>query len=113
MRTPRATGRTRRRLLVRLGRTASFTCDVSRGGFCLGLMSVLAEGTAVAGSILLAGEEFAFAGRVAWARPGDRHLGLAGRMGVTFTDLASAFDPLIDPAGAARPAAGACGRKAG
>ncbi len=76
------------------GHSSSFTIDVCAGGFSTELMRVLPPGTAVAGSIWVGEKEFAFSGRVAWAKPGDSTLNLRGKMGVRFTKLAGDFPQL-------------------
>ncbi len=83
--------RQRRRFMVRLGHTSSFTADVCGGGFCVQLMKVLPVSAAVEGSIQAEGKEMPFAGRVAWVKPGDRHHNLPGRMGVYFTRISTDF----------------------
>jgi hypothetical protein len=88
--------RQRRRFMVRLGHTSSFTANVSDGGFSIGLMKVLPMRADVEGSIQVEGEEMPFAGRVAWAKPGDHHQGLRGTMGVYFTRISADFPRLID-----------------
>jgi hypothetical protein len=98
MQNTRSNVRRRRRFLVRLGRTSSFTADVGHGGFCLRLMKVLPVSSTFDGSIVVAGAEVPFTARVAWARPGDCHLGLAGTMGVAFTRIAAGFVGAIEPA---------------
>jgi hypothetical protein len=92
----RSSTRRRRRLRVALPHTPSFTIDVSAGGFCAELMRVLPEGTPVEGSINVNGKEIAFAGQVAWARPGNARMNLRGRMGVCFTRIAADFARLIE-----------------
>ena len=83
--------RLRRRFKVAFQHSASFTVDVSPGGFCAELLRVLPVGTGVGGTITVRGTDVAFAGRVVWARPGDAHLGLRGRMGVVYTQIAAGF----------------------
>jgi hypothetical protein len=95
MQNVRSSSRQRRRFRVALGQP-SFTHDVGPGGFCTELLRVLVPGTAVQGSIGAQGSEFAFAGRVAWARPGDARMGLRGRMGVSFTQVSQGFLRLVD-----------------
>jgi len=84
MRNVRSSERLRRRLKVTLGCGASFTTDVSRGGFCTETMRVLPAGSPVRGTIECRGKSAAFAGRVAWDAPSDVALGIRGRMGVAF-----------------------------
>jgi hypothetical protein len=77
--------RVRRRLKVRVGATQFFTVDVGAGGLCAELLRVLAPGTLVEGAVEVGTREAPFTGRVVWARAGDAHLGLRGRMGILFT----------------------------
>jgi len=84
---------------VRFGRTSSFTADVGRGGFSVRLMRVLPVASPLEGSILVEGRELPFAGRVAWVRPGDPHLGLPGRMGVHFTRVPPDYRQRLDSLG--------------
>jgi hypothetical protein len=102
MKNTRQAVRVRRRLLVRLGWTSSFTLDVCRGGFGIGLMRVLPAHALLEGSILVDGWSVPFAAEVAWSKPGDRCLGLPGRMGVVFRRVADGFASAIDPAPAER-----------
>jgi hypothetical protein len=92
----RDSARLRKRVKVMLGRSASFTLDVSVGGFCTESMRVLPKGTAVKGSILVNGAEVPFAGRVAWARPGNAQLNVRGKMGVSFAEVARDFIQMIE-----------------
>jgi hypothetical protein len=94
MRNTRSSSRQRRRFKVVLGHAPCFTIDVGAGGFCTELL--LVPGTAVEGSISAKGTEFAFAGRVAWAKPGDARMGLRGRMGVCFTQVSPDFLHLVE-----------------
>jgi hypothetical protein len=96
MQDKRSTLRKRRRLLVRFGRTAAFTFDVSGGGLGLGAMQILPVSSTVEGSIQVEETEFSFSGRVAWATPGDRRLSLPGKMGVTFTRATPQLARLLD-----------------
>jgi hypothetical protein len=78
--------RKRRRLLVQLDRTASFTIDVSPRGFCLGALKVLPVNSRLEGTIRVdQGMPIPFEGRVAWIAPGDRRLNLPGKMGVALS----------------------------
>jgi len=93
----RASLRYRRRYRVLLtGHPSAFTVDVGAGGFCTELMRVLPPGTPVAGSLHVKGAEVAFAGRVAWARPGEARMNLRGRMGVSFTRVQDGFEKLVE-----------------
>ena len=78
--------RVRRRLKVRIGAARFFTVDVGAGGLCAELLRVLAPGTPVEGAVELGARDAPFSGRVVWARAGDAHLGLRGRMGILFTE---------------------------
>jgi PilZ domain len=86
MRSARISIRNRRRLKVRLPCGASFTLDVSAGGFCTEAMRVLPKGSAVRGTIECHGKSVEFAGRVAWNTPSDLALNVRGRMGVAFVN---------------------------
>jgi hypothetical protein len=79
------------RLRVTTSRGSSFTVDVCAGGFCTELMRVLPAGAPVEGLISLGGRDASFAGRVAWARPGDSRLNQVGRMGVCFVRIEPEF----------------------
>jgi hypothetical protein len=83
--------RRRVRLRVSMSRGSSLTVNVSAGGFCTGLMRVLPVGSQVNGLLHVDGREVSFAGRVAWARPGDARLNLMGRMGVRFEKIDPAY----------------------
>jgi len=85
--------RERRRLRVQLEEVniASFTADVSPGGFCIEAMQVLPKGTTVHGTIGLGSAEFPFTGKIAWALAPDSRIGKRGRMGVQFTGIANDF----------------------
>jgi hypothetical protein len=79
--------RVRKRFKVTFSKNASFTIDVSGGGFCAQLLRVMPPGTLVEGTILDNGKTVSYAGRVVWARAGDAHLSIPGRMGVEFTNI--------------------------
>jgi hypothetical protein len=86
--------RKRRRLLVQLDRTASFTIDVSPEGLCLGTVKVQPVNSRLEGTIRVdEGLPIPFEGRVAWVKPGDRRLNLPGKMGVA---LEQAIPELIE-----------------
>lgn len=89
--------RHRKRLRVVTCRGSSFTVDVSAGGFCTELMRVLPVGEPVEGLIHLNGRDVAFAGRVAWSRPGDPRLNERGRMGVCFVRIEPEFASSLEP----------------
>lgn len=92
----RAAERHRRRFRVMLaGHPSSFTVDVGAGGFCAEMMRVLPPGTQVEGSLHVKGTEVAFAGKVAWAKPGESRMNLRGRIGVRFTRVPSDFERLV------------------
>lgn len=92
---PRSSPRLRRRCKVDLKagdagtNSAAFTIDVSPGGFCAELMRVPSPGMQVQGSIVIAGKEYPFSGKIAWARAGEPRVNLRGRIGVTFTGIAA------------------------
>jgi CheY-like chemotaxis protein len=81
--------RQRRRLKVKLGNVVSFTRDVSLRGFSTEAMRVLPAGASVQGSLEAAGETVAFTGRIIWSIPGDPHMNIRGRMGISFTNPGS------------------------
>jgi hypothetical protein len=81
--------RIRKRFKVTFSQNASFTIDVSGGGFCAQLLRVMPRGTRVEGTILENGKAVPYAGRVAWARAGEARLGIPGRIGVEFTNIES------------------------
>jgi hypothetical protein len=91
---PRSSPRLRRRCKIDLKAgdagisSATFTIDVSAGGFCAELMRVPSPGTQVEGSIMIGGKQYAFSGKIAWARASEPRLNLRGRIGVTFTEIA-------------------------
>jgi len=95
-RTVRRTRRHRLRLRVVTSRSTSFTVNVSRGGFCTEILRVLPVGTQLEGLLHVAGRDVSFAGRVAWATPGDPRLGQLGRMGVSFARIEPAFARGLD-----------------
>src|SRR5260370_3853086 len=80
----RIDSRRRRRFKVTLGIHASFTVDVSSGGFSTESMRVLPAGTEVVGTIQIEGKELPFSGRIAWAKASAPQMGLRGMMGVRF-----------------------------
>ena len=91
---PRSSPRPRRRCKVDIkagdagSNSVAFTIDVSSGGFCAELMRVPAPGMQVKGSIFIAGKEYPFIGKIAWARASEPRVNLRGRIGVTFTEIA-------------------------
>jgi PilZ domain len=87
MRHVRTADRQRWRFKVTLGSSASFTADVSQGGFCTELMRVLPPATRVRGSLEGFGRKVPFEGRVVWSSPGDQSLNVRGRMGISFTEI--------------------------
>ena len=91
----RQSPRQRRRLRVTLGRTTSFTANVSHEGFCTEAMRVIAPGTPVEGAICVEGNDYAFAGSVVWAKAGDARVNLRGRMGVRFSTVSPGFRRMV------------------
>jgi hypothetical protein len=81
--------RHRRRFRATLGTTPVFTADIGPGGFSAELMRVQPPGTPVQGSIRLNGLDVSYSGEIAWAKAGDPHMSLRGRIGVRFTSLPS------------------------
>ena len=101
MRPVRKTTRQRRRLRARIdGQTSAFTTDIGEGGFCIQVHRALPPGTAVAGSLHVDGLEVVFAGRVAWALPGDTRLSIPSRVGISFAETPVGLRPLLDAAAA-------------
>jgi hypothetical protein len=80
----RSAPRLRRRFRVTLGQTTVFTVDVGPGGFAADIHRALPAGTPVEGTLRLNGADVGYTGQVAWARAGDPHLNLPGRIGVRF-----------------------------
>jgi hypothetical protein len=74
--------RQRRRYKVTVNTGSWFTTDVCARGFCVELMRVLPIRTRLEGAIHVDGRQVPFEGEVAWARRGDWHLNVRGRMGV-------------------------------
>jgi len=72
-----------------------FTADVGPGGFSAVLMRVPPPGTPVQGSIRVGEREVGFSGMVAWARPGDPHMALRGRVGVRFTSEPAGWNVML------------------
>ena len=96
MRHVRSGDRQRWRFKVTVGSSASFTTDVSRGGFCTEMMRVLPPATPIRGSIEGFGKKVPFAGRVVWNAPGDASLNVRGRMGISFTEVGPEFVQLLE-----------------
>jgi hypothetical protein len=88
--------RKRWRFKVTLGAFASFTTDVSEGGFCTEAMRVLPLAAQVQGAIEGFGKVVPFAGRVAWSAPGDACLHVRGRMGISFTEIGPELSDLLE-----------------
>jgi hypothetical protein len=98
--------RLRRRFKVSVGRTVSFTIDVGAGGFCAQLLRVMPPGSAVEGTIVVDGQPLPYAGRVVWATAGEPHMGLHGRMGVSFTSVEADLPAILAKGGAQGEAQG-------
>jgi hypothetical protein len=96
--------RIRRRLKIKLGALQTFTADVSPTGFAAELMQTLQPGSELHGSIELCGEQFAFTGKVCWAKQGEPRMNVRGRFGVRFTGISNTFFELLQTA--YRPLAG-------
>jgi len=92
----RSAPRHRRRFRVTVGHATIFTLDVGPGGFAADIMRALPSGTPVEGTIRLNGVDVGYAGEVAWARAGDPHLALRGRIGVRFTRLPGDVRQLLE-----------------
>lgn len=91
----RADPRHRRRFRVTVGSATVFTMDVGAGGFAAEIMRALPSGTPVQGTLRLNGVDVGYAGQVVWARPGEPHLNLRGRIGVRFTRLPGEVKQLL------------------
>ena len=87
--------RLRRRLKLKLAGFQTFTADVSPQGFAVEAMHISKPGTDVHGSISIQGQEFAFTGKVCWAKAGDQRMSVRGRFGVRFTGIANQFFELF------------------
>jgi len=87
--------RSRQRFPVTVARMTLFTANSSGRGFCTEALRVLGPGTAVDGIIRARGAEYAYSGRVVWARPGDPRLNLRGRMGIEFLTVAPGLVALL------------------
>jgi hypothetical protein len=87
--------RFRRRFKVTLRQSAAFTVDVCGGGFCALLLRAPPPGTKVEGTILVGERALAYTGQVVWAKPGDVHLGVRGRIGVGFASVDSTLPSLL------------------
>jgi hypothetical protein len=92
----RSTARNRWRFKVTLGASASYTTDVSEGGFCTETMRVLPLTTKVRGALEGFGKTVPFSGRVAWSTPGDACLNVRGRMGISFTEVGPELFDLLE-----------------
>jgi len=92
----RSAARKRWRFKVTIGEAASFTTDVSKGGFCTEAMRVLPLATTVEGAIEGFGKTVLFSGRVAWSAPGDPSLHVRGRMGISFTEVGPELSELLE-----------------
>jgi hypothetical protein len=100
----------RRRMRLRLasGNKTMYSINVSAGGVCAESMRVLPVGTDVEGVIFLDDHGSSFAGRIAWAHPGDFRLNQLGQMGVRFLEIDPAFEQALEARDArATPAPGA------
>lgn len=87
--------RHRRRFRVTVGTTPTFTTDIGPGGFSAELMRVQNPGTTVQGTIRLNGTEIPYTGQVAWAKAGEPHMSIRGRMGIRFTVLPTEVAKLL------------------
>jgi hypothetical protein len=92
----RREARRRLRFPVTVGRSTLFTASISRGGFSTEALRVLGPGVAVEGVIRARGNEYAYSGKVIWARSGDPRMNVRGRMGIRFTSVAPELASLLD-----------------
>jgi hypothetical protein len=92
----RSSSRQRRRYKVTTSDSSWFTADLCPDGFCAEMMRVLPLRTVVEGVIHVKETQVPFAGEVAWAKRGDWHLNLRGRMGLRFTRVGSKLALLLD-----------------
>jgi PilZ domain len=90
--------RVRRRVRVTIGGTATFTRNLSAGGYSAEAMRVLPRGSPVQGTMHLGEKDVGYVGSVAWVRPGDALVNLRGRMGVRFIQLHPEGQRLIEAA---------------
>ena len=81
---------------VLIGQFTAFTVDISAGGFCVELMRIYPPGSDVEGKLTLGDQEFAFTGKVAWAKASDPRLNQRGRMGIRLTGIDNAYYRLFD-----------------
>ncbi len=98
MTTTRTGARHRRRVRVTIGGKATFTQNLSVGGFSAEVMRVLPPGSPVQGTMYLGEKDVGYVGSVAWVKPGDARVNLRGRMGVRFTELDAEARRLIEAA---------------
>lgn len=87
--------RVKKRFKVTLSQGVAFTVDVCGGGFSALLLRALPPGTPVEGTILVGERALPYSGRVVWAKPGDVHLGVRGRIGVGFARVDDTFSTLL------------------
>lgn len=83
--------RAKKRLRVEVNGEQLFTSDVSPGGFCVEVMTVLSPGSDVKGTLRINDASFAYSGRVQWAAAGERRISKRGRMGVRFLGIDPGF----------------------
>ena len=96
MTTRRHTLRRTLRLPLSLGRRLpALSADVSRGGFQAELPQVFLPGSKVHGFFLVAEQEVAFRGTVAWAEAGNPQLSHYSRIGVSFDVLPEGLAALL------------------
>lgn len=69
--------------------------DVGRGGFCTQVLRALPPGTLLEGTVHVDETKLPFAGRVIWAKSGDPHMNLMGRMGIALARGAAELDALL------------------
>jgi hypothetical protein len=98
--TPRASERrqqkrVRRRHKVALEGMTGFTVDISEDGLLVEMLKTLVPGSEVSGTIQVEEAALPFTGQVRWARAGNPHLGLLGRMGIHLREAPPALVALL------------------
>jgi hypothetical protein len=87
--------RRRCRLKVFTTRGVLFTLDVGQGGFCAQVLRVLPPGTPLEGNFHVDDANLPFSGRVVWAKGGDPHLNVRGKMGIALARGAAELEAVL------------------
>jgi hypothetical protein len=72
-----------------------FTLDVGQGGFCAQVLRVLPPGTSLEGNFHVDDSNLPFSGRVVWAKGGDPHLNVRGKMGIAVVHGAAELEAVL------------------